>query len=61
MMSDPAILSIPEAAAELRISKRYAYELARTGRFPVPILMVGSVKRVSRRDLDAFLGEQVAS
>lgn len=51
----PATYSLAEAGAILGISKTTAYELYRNGRFPVPVLTVGTRKKVSRRALEAFI------
>ncbi|QXC59361.1 helix-turn-helix domain-containing protein [Aquihabitans sp. G128] len=52
---DPAVLTLAEAAAELRIGRSTAYELAARGAFPVPVLTIGTSKRVSRRHLEAYI------
>lgn len=49
-------LSIPEAAARLGCGKTAAYQLARSGRFPVPIIKVGRKLVVSRYAVDRLLG-----
>lgn len=51
-----ATVSVPEAGNELGIGRNTAYELARTGEFPVRVLKIGSRYRVSRADLDRYLG-----
>jgi hypothetical protein len=52
----PALVSIPEAGHTLVGWTRSAsYEAARDGRFPVPIVKVGSRSYVRRTDLDAFI------
>lgn len=51
-----ATVSVPEAGQELGIGRNTAYELARTGEFPVRVLKIGSRYRVSRADLDRYLG-----
>lgn len=51
-----ATLSVPEAGAELGLGRGTSYELARQGEFPVRVLKIGSRYRVSRADLDRYLG-----
>lgn len=61
---DPAVVPLAEAAATLGIGRRTAYDLERRGEFPVPILIIGGRKAVSRRRLMAFIDgepEAVAS
>jgi predicted DNA-binding transcriptional regulator AlpA len=57
-MSTPAALtvSLAEAARLLGMSESYARELERAGTFPVRVRRVGSWLRVSRADIDAYLG-----
>lgn len=55
-----ATLSIPEAAQVLGIGRSLAYELARTDRFPVRLLKLGSRRRVSRVDLERYLNGEGA-
>lgn len=64
MAADPLTVTIPEAAALLGVSRRTAYELAARNEFPVPVLTIGRCKRVSRRQLEAFIegpGDQAAA
>lgn len=51
---EPDMLNLAEAAAELRISKWLAYDLYRRGEFPVPVIKLGRVLRVSRPVLAEF-------
>lgn len=51
-----ATMSVPEAGAELGLGRNNSYELARQGEFPVRVLKIGSRYRVSRADLDRYLG-----
>jgi excisionase family DNA binding protein len=51
----PEMLSIAEAAALLRIHRDTAYRWAKAGTFPVPIVRLGSLLRVRRQQLDAFI------
>jgi len=53
--NDPAVLTLAEAAAMLRIGRSTAYELAARDAFPVPVLTIGTTKRVSRRRLLAYI------
>ena len=60
-MSKPAAsrtCSIEEAAADLGIGRSLAYELARTGRFPVRVLRIGRLYKVPRAELERLLGER---
>lgn len=49
-------LSVPEAGDVLGLGRNKAYELARQGEFPVRVLKIGSRYRISRADLDRYLG-----
>lgn len=51
-----ATMSVPEAGAELGLGRGTSYELARQGEFPVRVLKIGSRYRISRADLDRYLG-----
>lgn len=51
-----ATLSVPDAGAELGLGRGKSYELAKLGQFPVRVLKSGSRYRVSRADLDRYLG-----
>jgi excisionase family DNA binding protein len=57
MGKDPLVLTVPEAAKVLRISKDLAYDLARRGELPGAIKLGGRVI-VSRPKLLAALGAQ---
>ncbi len=48
------LLTLIEAAAYLRIAQRTAYHWVKEGRFPVPVIRMGSMWRVSRRELEAY-------
>lgn len=61
MSTDPQTCTLPEAAAILGISERTAYRLTADGEFPVPVLAIGRCKRVSRRQLEAFIEGTAAS
>jgi putative molybdopterin biosynthesis protein len=52
-MVTPEFLTIPEAAALLRIGERTVYDLARHRR--IPAAKVGGQWRIRRTDLDAWL------
>ncbi len=54
-MTAPLVVSLTEAAEMLGISRNHAYELAKRGEFPVPVLTVGTRKKVSRRALVAYV------
>jgi hypothetical protein len=51
----PPTVSIPAAAGPIGISRSYAFELARTGKFPCRVIMVGSRYRVVTSSLVALL------
>lgn len=52
----PAVVDVPTAGRAYGMGTRLAYELAGTGRFPVPVLRFGRLLRVRRADLLADLG-----
>lgn len=54
--SRSATLSVPAAGAELGLGRGKSYELAKLGEFPVRVLKIGSRYRISRADLDRYLG-----
>jgi len=47
----------PTAARAFSIGRTKAHELARAGKFPVPVLRLGNSYRVTRADLLRALGE----
>lgn len=47
----------PTAARAFRMGRTAAYEAARRGEFPVPVLRLGNRYRVARADLLRALGE----
>lgn len=53
-MSEPAVLTIEEAAKLLRVGRSAAYAAARAGELPV--IRVGRSLRVPRHRLEAMLG-----
>lgn len=57
--ADRCTLTVEEAAARLGISRTLAYELARAGRLPVPVLRLGRRVVVSRMALDRVLAAEV--
>jgi excisionase family DNA binding protein len=57
--ADRSTLTVEEAAARLGISRTLAYELARAGRLPVPVLRLGRRVVVSRMALDRVLAAEV--
>jgi excisionase family DNA binding protein len=57
--ADRSTLTVEEAAARLGISRTLAYELARDGRLPVPVLRLGRRVVVSRMALDRVLAADV--
>lgn len=56
----PATVDIPTAAKALSIGRTLAYQLARAGQFPVPVLRLGSRYRVPSSGLLAALGVEPA-
>ncbi len=54
-MTRPAVLTIPELAAELRIGRNAAYELVARG--DIYGVRIGRSIRVPRRALELFLSE----
>ncbi|MFA5564666.1 MAG: helix-turn-helix domain-containing protein [Acidimicrobiia bacterium] len=63
--TEPAVLTIEEAATLLRISRNAAYAAARqwrttNGQTGLPCIEIGRTLRVPRADLDRLLGRQAA-
>lgn len=54
-MTEPLVLTIPEAAELLAIGRTQAYELARTGELPTVRIGARSL-RVPRHQLEALIG-----
>ena len=52
----PAAVDVPKAGECFGFGRSKAYELARSGRFPVPVLPMGSAFRVTRASILAALG-----
>lgn len=52
----PAAVDIPTAASCFKMGKSTAYDLARRGQFPVPVLPLGKSFRVTRASILAYLG-----
>ena len=50
-----AVESIPEASARLGIGRTLGYELARAGRFPVPVIRLGRRMVVSKAAIERLL------
>ncbi|MFI9466813.1 helix-turn-helix domain-containing protein [Streptomyces sp. NPDC052492] len=58
----PAVVDLVTAGRALGIGRTLAYDLARRGDLPVPVLRLGNAYRVRRADLLAVLGiEQPAT
>lgn len=55
-MTTPPTLTIPEAAALLGIGRSSAYEAARTGKFPTPVLKISGRYVVPAKPLLDALG-----
>ncbi|WP_334123789.1 helix-turn-helix transcriptional regulator [Glutamicibacter sp.] len=56
----PRTVSVPEAGRILGISQTKSYELAQRGEFPVRVLQIGRMKRVSISQLEAYLNGEEA-
>jgi excisionase family DNA binding protein len=54
-VTEAAALTLAEAAEYLGIGRRTAYDLVARGEFPVPVVMVGRVRKVSRVLLERYL------
>lgn len=54
-MTAAQTVPLVEAAAILGIAKRTAYDLVARGEFPVPVLRVGTLLKVSRAQLERFI------
>jgi hypothetical protein len=52
----PVVVDVPTAGRALGMGSTLAYELAKAGEFPVPILRVGRLYKVPRAGLLAALG-----
>ena len=52
----PAVTDLVTAGRALGIGRTRAYELARTGRFPCPVIRAGTTWRVPTAGLLALLG-----
>jgi predicted DNA-binding transcriptional regulator AlpA len=51
-----AAVDIPTAGRCFKMGKSTAYDLARRGQFPVPVLPLGKSFRVTRASILAYLG-----
>jgi predicted DNA-binding transcriptional regulator AlpA len=60
LLALPVVLDVPTAGRAYGIGERHAYELARQGEFPVPVLRLGRLLRVRRADLLADLAPGVS-
>lgn len=59
LLAQPVAVPLwPTAARALNIGRTVAYQLARDGQFPVPVLRLGASYRVRTADLWALLGIQ---
>jgi predicted DNA-binding transcriptional regulator AlpA len=56
LLALPATVDVPTAARALNIGRTLAYQLVRTGEFPLPVLRLGSRYRVVTSSLLAALG-----
>lgn len=55
MNADSLVMTIPEVAGALGISRGLAYDLARRDKLPVPVIKLGKRMVVSRRAVEALL------
>jgi predicted DNA-binding transcriptional regulator AlpA len=60
MSADSLTMSIPEAAKAFGISRGLAYDLARRDKLPVPVIKLGRRLVLSRRAVEALLGNSKA-
>ena len=58
MTDGPILLTVPETARLLRISRNLAYELVARGELPA--VRLGRVIRIPRSELDDWLGRAAA-
>ena len=58
MTDGPMLLTVPETARLLRISRNLAYELVARGELPA--VRLGRVIRIPRSELDDWLGRAAA-
>ena len=56
MSADSLTMTIPEVAGALGISRGLAYELAKRGELPVPVIRCGRRLLVSREKVNDLLG-----
>ncbi len=56
LLALPTTVDVPTAARALNIGRTLAYQLARDGEFPVPVLRLGSRYRVVTSGLLVALG-----
>ena len=61
MSTDSLVMSIPEFARACSISRGLAYDLARRDKLPVPVIKLGRRLVLSRRAVEALLGNGGAS
>jgi hypothetical protein len=55
----PAVIDVMTAAAILGIGRTAAYQLIRSGRWPTPVLRLGSAIKIPTAKLLALLGEDM--
>lgn len=55
----PRLIRLSEAAAHLGISRTTAWEMEKQGRFPVPVIRVGSSPKVNPEHLRQFIATGV--
>lgn len=56
LVSLPAVIDVPTAAAVLGVGKTAAYELIRCGEWPTPFFRLGKLIRIPTAPLLALLG-----
>lgn len=55
VLTPPAVVDLPEAAAMLGIGRTLAYRLVREGRWPTPVIRMGRLIKVPLEPLQDYL------
>jgi excisionase family DNA binding protein len=55
MLTRPAVVDLPEAAAMLGIGRTLAYRLVREGSWPTPVIRMGRLIKVPLQPLQDYL------
>ena len=59
-MNECQLISLRDAAAALGIHLQTAYKLVKLGEFPLPIVKIGSQRKINQEQLDHFIRTGVA-